>query len=99
MKMGRSEVRGAASMPVTIQSRANPRIYEAARIENISSGGARLRTHQPWPVKERVVMQAPAGDYSVFAEVVYCQKLQDLQYAIGLKPDAQVFPSEPRWPD
>ena len=55
-------------------------------IANISSHGARVLSHRNWQPHEQLVLtELVGGDYHVDAEVVYCQRLDRDQCAVGLK--------------
>jgi len=55
-------------------------------IVNISSHGARVLSHRNWQPHEHLVLtELVGGDYHVDAEVVYCQRLDRDQCAVGLK--------------
>lgn len=62
-----------------------PLIVETVWIENISSHGARIRTHRSWQAQDQMVLSGVLGDFRADAEVVYCQHLSGGDYAVGLK--------------
>src|SRR5437016_14597781 len=69
-----------------LQSRGEPQIVETVMIVNISSHGARVLAHRQWQPHEQLVLtELVGGDFHVEAEVVYCQRLDRDQCAVGLK--------------
>ena len=60
-------------------------VLNVISIENSSEHGARVITHRFWQPHDHVTLMEVIGDSSVDAEVVYCQRLNDEKYAIGLK--------------
>lgn len=57
--------------------------------DNISSHGARIFSRQPWQPGEAVSV-TPLHQASACGRVIYCQKLPDNRYSIGLQ-----FPDRP----
>ena len=57
--------------------------------DNISSHGARIFSRQPWQPGEAVHV-TPVHQASACGRVIYCQKLHDNRYSIGLH-----FPDHP----
>jgi hypothetical protein len=54
-------------------------------ITNISSRGARVIGHRAWQPHEQLVLTELIGDFRVDAEVVYCERIDRDQCAVGLK--------------
>ena len=54
-------------------------------IVNISSRGARVLAHRYWQPREQLVLTELIDDFHVDAEVVYCQRVEHNQCAVGLK--------------
>ena len=96
MLSGRNEHRAAMHLTACLQSRGEPPIVETVMIVNISSHGARVLSHRNWQPHEQLVLtELVGGDYHVDAEVVYCQRLDRDQCAVGLKFAKAV---ETEWP-
>jgi len=83
---GRNEHRAAMHLTACLQSRGEPPIVETVTIVNISIHGARVLAHRQWQPHEQLVLtELVGGDFHVEAEVVYCQRLDRDQCAVGLK--------------
>jgi len=61
---------------------------ERIMIRNLSSHGARVISGRPWHEHDHVNLSETVGDYHLDAEVVYCERLADNRYAVGLKFEA-----------
>lgn len=63
---------------------------ESTFTHDISSRGARVFSSHPWQAGE-VVMLTSLQEGSVCGKVIYCQRLEDNRYAIGLHvPDRPI---------
>jgi len=84
---GREEKR----LPVMIEVKLAPaenastERREQARVENISGRGARLHASGPWQLGERVEITPIQGEGPLQGEVIYCQKLKDNRFVVGVK--------------
>ncbi len=58
---------------------------ERIMIRNLSSHGARVISRRPWHERDQVNLSETIGDYHLDAQVVYCERLADNRYAVGLK--------------
>jgi hypothetical protein len=58
---------------------------EAALAQNISAGGARVATEKIWRTGERVLLSPHGAGSPIHARVVYCQRLESGNFAIGLE--------------
>jgi PilZ domain len=58
---------------------------ERIMIRNLSSHGARVISGRLWHEHDQVNLSETVGDYHLDAEVVYCERLSDNRYAVGLK--------------
>jgi PilZ domain len=58
---------------------------ERIMIRNLSSHGARVISGRPWHERDHVNLSETVGDYHLDAEVVYCERLSDNRYAVGLR--------------
>ena len=85
MQSGRVEHRMAATLAGRLESADAPMASENVTITNISSRGASVITHRNWQPHDRAVLIEPTGDFHLDAEVIYCRRLRDDAYAIGLK--------------
>jgi hypothetical protein len=85
MQWGRIEHRMAASLAGHLESADVPLSSEHVMITNISNNGARVITHRHWRPRDRAVLTESTGDFRLDAEVIYCRRLRDDAYVIGLK--------------
>lgn len=82
MQSGRVEQR----LPVNVAGRLENAVFsESVSIVNISSNGARVITHRSWQPHDHVILFELVGDFHTDAEVIYCQRLRDEEYEVGLK--------------
>ncbi|PYT75901.1 MAG: hypothetical protein DMG42_06775 [Acidobacteria bacterium] len=56
-----------------------------ATTENISEQGLRLVTEQGWKPGERVLLTTPKTGSRVPARVIYCERLSEKRFAVGLE--------------
>ena len=75
----------AANVAGRLESTLVPKVSENVSIANISSHGARIITHRNWRPHDYVVLIEPTGDFRVEAKVIYCERLRDDAFVIGLK--------------
>lgn len=61
---------------------------ERIMIRNLSSHGARVISVRSWHLHDHVNLSETVGDYQLDAEVVYCERLSDNRFAVGLKFEA-----------
>lgn len=95
MLSGRNEHRGVMHLAASLRTRGVPPVVESVTIVNISSHGARVLAHRHWQPHEQLVLTELIGDFHVDAEVVYCQRVEHNQCAVGLKFATAV---EAEWP-
>lgn len=58
---------------------------ERVHVENISAHGARLYATGPWRLGEKVEITPVAGEPPLRGGVIYCQKLADDRFVVGLE--------------
>lgn len=85
VRSGRFEKRIRLAIPVQISDPLDPVATERATTENFCSKGIRILAEQARDQNERLIITAPADDLRASARVVYCQKVQDGRYALGLQ--------------
>lgn len=83
-RSGRLEKRIPLAVPVEISSLQNPGPGERTVTENVCSLGVRVVTGHSRDSNERLMVSSLAGDLRAMARVVYCQRLPDGRFAIGL---------------
>jgi hypothetical protein len=57
---------------------------EVAYTDNVSVHGARVVSHRPWQTGEMIQVTSMQDENTLRGKVVYCQKLPDDRYLIGL---------------
>lgn len=57
---------------------------EVAYTDNVSAHGARIVAHRPWQTGEIIRVTSLKDENTICGKVVYCQKLPDDRYLIGL---------------
>ena len=82
---GRCEHRMDVAMIGRLEEIRPDPICDRVTIRNISGHGARVISERPWRTHERVHLAEPGGEQHLEAEVIYCEPLEESQYAVGLK--------------
>jgi hypothetical protein len=85
VRSGRIEKRVRLAIPVQLSSLLDPSATERATTENVCSLGARVLTQKIRQLNENLVVTSTAGELKTLARVVYCQRLPDGSYSIGLE--------------
>ena len=65
--------------------RVSPERHERTYTDNISAHGARLRSTYAWQLGERAEITPASGETPVRGEVVYCQRLDNDYFFVGVK--------------
>jgi hypothetical protein len=60
-------------------------ICSSVTIKNISGNGARVISERFWKAHQYVHLAEPGGERYLNCEVIYCQRLENNHYAVGLK--------------
>ena len=66
--------------------------------ENVSSQGARVITDSMCAVGKRLRLNAPEEHLQLPARVVYCQRLEERKFALGLQLEVRVEKWWKEWP-
>lgn len=69
---------------VQIHAVHDSRLAEVAKVENVSSSGARLTTERYWEPGCHVIFKSSTGNVWARARVVYCQAINGKAFAVGL---------------
>ena len=85
LRSGRLEKRIEVAVPLQISSILDPETAERTRTENVCSLGVRVLTEQARELDERLMIRSLRGDLQRLARVVYCQRLPDGHFAVGLQ--------------
>src|SRR6267142_158016 len=84
-RSGRLEKRIRLAVPVQISSLMDPAATERTTTENVCSLGIRILTRRARDSNERLMISSLLGDLRALARVVYCQRLPDGRFAVGLQ--------------
>jgi len=88
-RSGRLEKRTRLALPVQISSIEYPTAAEPTTTENVSSLGIRVLCQRPRVPDERLMIRSVEGDLRTLVRVVYCQRLPDGRFGIGLQFQGQ----------
>src|SRR5258707_12815197 len=94
VRSGRLEKRMQLSLPVQISSLYDPSTTERTTTENVCSLGMRVVTQKAKDLNERLMVSSLAGDLRSLARVVYCQRLPDGRFVVGIQFQGHSVP----WP-
>jgi hypothetical protein len=84
-RSGRLEKRVRLAVPVQISSPVDPAATERTTTENVCSLGIRIFTQRARDLNERLMINSLVGDLRTLARVVYCQRLPDGRFGVGLQ--------------
>jgi hypothetical protein len=85
MRSGRLEKRTPLTIPVRISSPKEPAAGERSTTENICSLGIRVLVRHARKLNERLFIKSADGELEADARVVYCERLVDGRFALGLE--------------
>jgi len=85
MRSGRLEKRTRLAVPVRISSLKEPSAGERSTTENICSLGLRVLVRHARELNERLLIKSADGELQADARVVYCERLHDGRFALGLE--------------
>jgi len=89
-RSGRFEKRIRLVAAVEICSVQNPAATERTTTENFCSLGIRILTQRARELNERLWVRSLDEDLRTLARVVYCQRLPDGRFGVGLQFQEQV---------
>jgi len=84
-RSGRLEKRIPLAVPVQISSVQDPSSGERTTTENVCSLGMRVLTQRARQLNERLMISSLVGDLRALARVVYCQRLPNGRFCVGLQ--------------
>ena len=84
-RSGRLEKRIRLAVPVEITSLQYTSANERTTTENVCSFGIRVLTQNARELNERLMIRSLVGDLRTLARVVYCQRLPDGHFGVGLQ--------------
>ena len=82
-RSGRLEKRIPQAIPVEISALQDQAATERPYTENVCSSGARVLTHLPMQLNERLLIRSLSGELRAMARVVYCQRISGGRFAVG----------------
>jgi hypothetical protein len=85
MRSGRHERRTRLAVPVRISSPKEPSAGERSTTENVCSLGLRVLVGRARERNERLLIRSADGELEADARVVYCERLRDGRFALGLE--------------
>lgn len=85
MRSGRLEKRIEVAIPLQISTILDPKGAEQITTENVCSLGIRAVTDHARELNDRLMISSLKGDMKRLARVVYCQRLSDGHFAVGLE--------------
>lgn len=91
---GRLKKRVQKSVPIQVESLQDPAISERTVTENVSPLGVRALLRRSRDLNERVIVKSLTSNEQLSARVVYCQRLSEGGFAVGLEFQSAV----PEWP-
>ena len=90
MRSGRFEKRTRLAVPVKISSPKEPSAGERSTTENVCSLGLRVLVRRARELNERLLIRSADGELETDARVVYCERLLDGRFALGLEFHGEV---------
>ena len=85
VRSGRLEKRIRLAVPLQISSVLDPATTERTTSENVCSLGMRVLTQRVREQNDRLMVSSVMGNLRTLARVVYCQRLPDGRFAVGLQ--------------
>jgi hypothetical protein len=85
LRSGRVEKRIEVAIPLQISTILDPEAAERTTTENVCSLGLRVVTDHAHELNERLMISSLKGDLKRLARVVYCQRLPDGHFGMGLQ--------------
>jgi len=85
MPTGRCNKRIKRELEVELVRPDSSEIKEKAIAENVSVRGMRVATEHIWRAGDRVVVTSPEPGSPTLARVVYCQRMENNKFAVGLE--------------
>jgi hypothetical protein len=85
MPTGRSDKRITEQAVVELALPDASQFKEAAITQNMSARGMRVATEHVWLPGESILLSSPESGFRIRARVVYCQRLENNKFAVGLE--------------
>ena len=91
---GRSERRTARTIAVELWG--EPLLNERTFTQNVSPRGARVVTEREWQPGARLLLVSLQDEVQTEARIVYCERVAEYRFAVGLELSARVQWAKPR---
>ena len=85
MPTGRSDRRITKEVAVELARPDDPRLKETAIAQNVSVRGMQVATEDVWLPGDPVLLSSPESGLRTQARVVYCKRMENNRFAVGLK--------------
>ena len=85
MSNGRSEKRIERTMSVEVCMEDEPKLKERMLTENVSAHGARVFMERKLQTGQQVLVSLPKEGLQSQARIVYCQRVSEKRFAVGLE--------------
>ncbi len=85
MPTGRSDRRITKEVAVELSHLDDPRLKETAIAQNVSARGMRVATEDVWLPGDPVLLSSPESGLRTQARVVYCKRMENNRFAVGLE--------------
>ena len=90
MSNGRSEKRIARTVSVEVCLQDEPKLNERMLTENVSAHGARVLIGRKLRPGQHVLIGSPKEGVQSQAQIVYCQRVTESRFAVGLELSGRV---------
>ena len=85
MATGRSDRRIMKEVAVELARPDASHLKEIAVAQNVSAHGMRIVTEDIWLPGKPVLLSSPESGVCTQARVIYCQRMEDNRFALGLE--------------
>jgi hypothetical protein len=82
---GRSDKRVTKEVMVELARLDDPHVKETAIAQNVSARGLRVATERVWRPGDYVLVSSRESGLRTQARVVYCQRLKNNRFVVGLE--------------
>jgi len=82
---GRSDRRITKEVAVELARPDDSQLSEMAIAQNVSARGMRVATEDVWLPGDPVLLNSPGSGFRTQARVVYCQRIENNRFAVGLE--------------
>ena len=90
MSNGRSERRIERTLSVEVCLQDEPKLDERILTENVSAHGARVFMERKLQPGQQVLISSPKEGVRSLARIVYCQRVSEGRFAVGLELSGRV---------